>query len=62
MEWFNNGSSTVKVKSKTTLGSSKVATTTVTTKVKQKKVYTLPGQRYDPPEEVLILQPNFPFI
>ncbi|EXB93374.1 hypothetical protein L484_010701 [Morus notabilis] len=49
----------VKVKSKTTSGSSKAATTTTTTKttktsttkVKQKKVYTLPGQKYDPPEE-----------
>ncbi|PON67807.1 hypothetical protein PanWU01x14_099750 [Parasponia andersonii] len=40
------------VKSKAALGSSKSATTTtITTKVKQKKVYTLPGQRYDPPEE-----------
>ncbi|PON94644.1 hypothetical protein TorRG33x02_096790 [Trema orientale] len=40
------------VKSKTALGSSKSATTTmITTTVKQKKVYTLPGQRYDPPEE-----------
>ncbi|XP_024025285.1 uncharacterized protein LOC21393990 [Morus notabilis] len=47
------------VKSKTTSGSSKAATTTTTTKttktsttkVKQKKVYTLPGQKYDPPEE-----------
>lgn len=42
------------VKSKTTSGSSKAATkttSTTTTRVKQKKVYTLPGQKYDPPEE-----------
>ncbi|XP_021906466.1 uncharacterized protein LOC110821064 isoform X2 [Carica papaya] len=40
------------VKSKTTPSSSK--TTTTTTKVKEKrekKVYSLPGQKYDPPEE-----------
>lgn len=52
----------VKVKSKTTSVSSKAATTTTTktstTKVRQKKVYTLPGQKYDPPEEVLIPGPN----
>lgn len=44
----------VKVKSKTTPSSSK--TTTTTTKVKEKrekKVYSLPGQKYDPPEEVV---------
>uniref|UniRef100_A0A6P3ZYC8 uncharacterized protein LOC107420707 isoform X1 n=1 Tax=Ziziphus jujuba TaxID=326968 RepID=A0A6P3ZYC8_ZIZJJ len=41
------------VKSKTTPGSSSRAksTTTTSTKVREKKVYTSPGQKYDPPEE-----------
>ncbi|XP_062101689.1 uncharacterized protein LOC133807391 [Humulus lupulus] len=39
------------VKTKATIVSSKTATSTVTTKVKQKKVYTLAGQKFDPPEE-----------
>jgi hypothetical protein len=26
-----------------------------TTKVREKKVYSLPGQKHDPPEEVMIL-------
>ncbi|GMY17581.1 micronuclear linker histone polyprotein [Fagus crenata] len=40
------------VKSKTTSGSSKTATKkTTTTRVREKKVYTLPGQKFDPPEE-----------
>ncbi|XP_022754593.1 uncharacterized protein LOC111302942 isoform X2 [Durio zibethinus] len=38
------------VKSKTSSSSSKTATTTKT-KVREKKVYTLPGQKHDPPEE-----------
>ncbi|KAL5558673.1 hypothetical protein UlMin_034884 [Ulmus minor] len=43
-------------KSKTVSGLSKKTTTTTTTttkttKVREKKVYTLPGQRFDPPEE-----------
>ncbi|XP_021906516.1 uncharacterized protein LOC110821064 isoform X8 [Carica papaya] len=45
------------VKSKTTPSSSK--TTTTTTKVKEKrekKVYSLPGQKYDPPEEVVHIE------
>ncbi|GAV84608.1 hypothetical protein CFOL_v3_28052 [Cephalotus follicularis] len=41
---------TTEVKSKTTSSSSKTITKT-TTKTREKKVYTLPGQRYDPPEE-----------
>uniref|UniRef100_A0A2P2K0C0 Uncharacterized protein LOC103456025 n=1 Tax=Rhizophora mucronata TaxID=61149 RepID=A0A2P2K0C0_RHIMU len=43
------------VKSKTTSSSSKTTTTAKTTKVREKKVYSLPGQKYDPPEEVLVL-------
>nr|TKR98130.1 hypothetical protein D5086_0000206090 [Populus alba] len=39
------------VKSKSAPSSSKTTTTTTTTRVRQKKVYSLPGQRYDPPEE-----------
>ncbi|KAJ4850595.1 hypothetical protein Tsubulata_038940 [Turnera subulata] len=40
------------VKSKTTASSSKIQTkTTTTAKVREKKVYSLLGQRYDPPEE-----------
>ncbi|KAM6559537.1 hypothetical protein CsatA_028776 [Cannabis sativa] len=39
------------VKTKTTVVSSKATTSKVTTKVKQKKVYTLAGQKFDPPEE-----------
>ncbi|XWS17711.1 hypothetical protein CRYUN_Cryun33cG0090600 [Craigia yunnanensis] len=38
------------VKSKTSSSSSKITTTTKT-KVREKKVYTLPGQKHDPPEE-----------
>ncbi|XP_028802108.1 uncharacterized protein LOC114757275 [Neltuma alba] len=38
------------VKSKTTSSSSKT-TKTATTKVREKKVYSLPGQKHDPPEE-----------
>ncbi|XVF89180.1 hypothetical protein PTKIN_Ptkin19aG0109200 [Pterospermum kingtungense] len=38
------------VKSKTGSSSSKTTTTTKT-KVREKKVYTLPGQKHDPPEE-----------
>ncbi|XP_041019293.1 uncharacterized protein LOC121261155 [Juglans microcarpa x Juglans regia] len=38
------------VKSKTTSASAKTTTKT-TTKVREKKVYTLPGQKCDPPEE-----------
>ncbi|XP_030452692.1 uncharacterized protein LOC115674437 [Syzygium oleosum] len=40
------------VKSKTTPSSSKTATTrTTTTKVREKKVFSLAGQKFDPPEE-----------
>ncbi|KAE8677826.1 carotenoid cleavage dioxygenase 8-like protein B [Hibiscus syriacus] len=38
------------VKSKTSSSSSKT-TATIKTKVREKKVYTLPGQKHDPPEE-----------
>ncbi|XVF48555.1 hypothetical protein PTKIN_Ptkin03bG0199900 [Pterospermum kingtungense] len=38
------------VKSKTSSSSSKTTSTTKT-KVREKKVYTLPGQKHDPPEE-----------
>ncbi|XP_031282148.1 uncharacterized protein LOC116140692 [Pistacia vera] len=38
------------IKSKPSSSSSKTTITT-TTKVRQKKVFTLPGQKYDPPEE-----------
>ncbi|XP_039012174.1 uncharacterized protein LOC120141332 [Hibiscus syriacus] len=38
------------VKSKTSSSSSKTSTTTKT-KVREKNVYTLPGQKHDPPEE-----------
>ncbi|KAL1165052.1 hypothetical protein V6Z11_A06G107300 [Gossypium hirsutum] len=38
------------VKSKTSSSSSKTSTTTKA-KVREKKVYTLPGQKHDPPEE-----------
>lgn len=38
------------VRSKTTSSSSKTITKT-TTKVREKKVFTLPGQKFDPPEE-----------
>ncbi|GLT48202.1 hypothetical protein SLA2020_218420 [Shorea laevis] len=40
----------LKVKSKATSSSSKT-TSTRTTKVREKKVYTLPGQKHDPPEQ-----------
>ncbi|MBA0747690.1 hypothetical protein Gogos_004582 [Gossypium gossypioides] len=40
------------VKSKTSSSSSKTSTTTKA-KVREKKVYTLPGQKHDPPEEHL---------
>lgn len=43
--------SIVKIKSKASSSSSKTTVTT-TTKVREKKVFTLPGQKYDPPEEV----------
>lgn len=33
---------------------SKTTTTTTTVKTREKKVYSLPGQKYDPPEEVWI--------
>ncbi|CAK7353212.1 unnamed protein product [Dovyalis caffra] len=36
--------------SKSAPRSSKTTTTTTTTRVRQKKVFSLPGQRYDPPE------------
>ncbi|KAB5553227.1 hypothetical protein DKX38_010538 [Salix brachista] len=39
------------VKLKSASSSSKTTTTTTTTRVRQKKVYSLPGQRCDPPEE-----------
>ncbi|XP_038885131.1 uncharacterized protein LOC120075630 isoform X3 [Benincasa hispida] len=43
------------VKSKTISSSSKTTTktttTTTTAKVREKKVFNLPGQKYDPPEE-----------
>lgn len=42
----------VKVKSKTTASSSSKGKTTTTTRVREKKVFTLPGQKFDPPEEV----------
>lgn len=42
----------MKVKSKTTSSSSKTTSKTTTTKVREKKVYSLPGQKHDPPEEV----------
>ncbi|MBA0737686.1 hypothetical protein Gogos_011138 [Gossypium gossypioides] len=46
------------VKSKTNSSSSKITATTKT-KVREKKVYTLPGQKHDPPEEVgLLLLPQ----
>ncbi|XP_044472418.1 uncharacterized protein LOC123201037 isoform X2 [Mangifera indica] len=38
------------IKSKASSSSSKTTVTT-TTKVREKKVFTLPGQKYDPPEE-----------
>lgn len=48
----------LKVKSKTNSSSSKTTATTKT-KVREKKVYTLPGQKHDPPEEVgLLLLPQ----
>lgn len=46
----------LKVKSKTTSSSSsKTTSKTTTTKVREKKVYSLPGQKHDPPEEVFDL-------
>ncbi|XP_061350866.1 uncharacterized protein LOC133295945 [Gastrolobium bilobum] len=39
------------VKSKSTLSSSKTITKTATTKVRERKVYSLPGQKHDPPEQ-----------
>ncbi|KAF8036073.1 hypothetical protein BT93_C1921 [Corymbia citriodora subsp. variegata] len=39
------------VKSKTTPSSSKTTARTTTTKVREKKVFSLPGQKHDPPEE-----------
>lgn len=44
--------SKLEVKGKTSSSSSKTVTKTTTVKVKaEKKVYTLPGQKHDPPEE-----------
>ncbi|KAK4769526.1 hypothetical protein SAY86_027676 [Trapa natans] len=39
------------VKSKAIPSSSKSTTKTATTRVREKKVFTLPGQKHDPPEE-----------
>lgn len=39
------------VKSKTTPSSSKTTTRTTTAKAREKKVFSLPGQKFDPPEE-----------
>ncbi|KAI5394240.1 uncharacterized protein LOC127098018 [Lathyrus oleraceus] len=39
------------VKHKATSSSSKSTTKTTTTKVREKKVYNLPGQKHDPPEQ-----------
>jgi len=52
----------VKVKSKTTSSSSKTTTKRATTKVREKKVYSLPGQKHDPPEEVLDPSSSVPAI
>lgn len=50
----------VKVKSITTSSSSKGKTTTSTrTRVREKKVFTFPGQKYDPPEEVAFITAIF---
>lgn len=45
----------MKVKSKAIPSSSKSVAKTVTTKVREKKVFSLAGQKHDPPEEVLLL-------
>ena len=50
----------LKVKLKSASSSSKTTTTTTTTRVRQKKVFSLPGQRCDPPEEVWLW--NFHFL
>ncbi|XVE71024.1 hypothetical protein DITRI_Ditri10aG0116800 [Diplodiscus trichospermus] len=46
----STGTTKTEVKSKASSSSSKTTATTKT-KVKEKKVYTLPGQKHDPPEE-----------
>lgn len=43
----------MKVKGKTTLSSSKMTTKTTTVKTREKKAYSLAGQKFDVPEEVL---------
>lgn len=50
----------VKVNAKATSSSSKTVTKTKTiTKTREKKVFSLPGQKYDVPEEVLSLLYSF---
>jgi len=49
----------LKVKSKSPSSSSRTTTTTKTTRVRQKKVFSLPGQRCDPPEEVWLWSLHF---
>ena len=44
----------MKVKSKSISSSSKTTKKATASKVREKKVYSLPGQKHDPPEEVLI--------
>lgn len=48
----------LKVKSKMMPSSSKTTTRTTTTKVREKKVFSLPGQKFDRPEEVSHLLPS----
>lgn len=48
-DWFQ-----VKVNAKATSSSSKTVKKTVT-RTREKKVYSLPGQKFDVPEEVLYL-------
>ncbi|XP_052171266.1 uncharacterized protein LOC127787327 [Diospyros lotus] len=43
--------SKTEVKGKTTLTSSKTTTKTTTVRTREKKVYSLPGQKHDVPEE-----------
>lgn len=45
-----------KATSSSSSSSSKSTMKTTTTKVREKKVYNLPGQKHDPPEQVLIFE------
>lgn len=58
---YVNSDSAMKVKEKSSSTSKRTVTKTTTVKVKaEKKVYSLPGQKYDPPEEVVRVAHSLP--